>query len=444
MSGKNTTIKNRAPAPIQITAEQILREAHDRGIESIARAPKQFITDREELTFYQQGKRKDFEDQLQRQRSNIGVWCKYALWEASQLDFERARSVFERALDVDYRNPTIWLKYAEMEMKNKFINHARNVWDRCVTLLPRVDSFWYKYSYMEEMLGAIDNARHIFERWMAWEPDDLAWAAYIKFEMRQNQKEKARELYERYIKLWPTSRAYLKYARWEEEQKERSLARRIYERALVELHPQEKKEKLILSFARFEERCKEFDRARVIYQYAMENCSQLNLTGDLEELKLEYLAFERRHGDREGVENVLMAQQREKYEKSLEIDPFNYDLWFDYLRMEEIDTDFEQIRNLYERSVRQVPILKEKLYWKRYIYLWINYAVFEELTAKNFERARDIYKRCLDIIPHKTFTFGKIWILAAQLEVRNHNLGEARKILGRAIGTILFSFVFHY
>ncbi len=28
-----------------------------------------------------------------------------------------ARSIWERALDVDYRNIAIWLKYAEMEMR---------------------------------------------------------------------------------------------------------------------------------------------------------------------------------------------------------------------------------------------------------------------------------------------------------------------------------------
>ena len=52
---------------------------------------------------------------------------KYAAWEESQNEFERARSVYERCLDVDYRNTTVWLKYAEMEMKHKMINHARNV-----------------------------------------------------------------------------------------------------------------------------------------------------------------------------------------------------------------------------------------------------------------------------------------------------------------------------
>lgn len=101
----------------------------------------------------------------------MGNWLKYAAWEASQKEWERARSVYERALDTDYKHQPTWLRYAEvgtavllsgcralskravammrgaacvvqMEMKNKFINHARNLWDRAVTLLPRCDVFW--------------------------------------------------------------------------------------------------------------------------------------------------------------------------------------------------------------------------------------------------------------------------------------------------------------
>ena len=151
----------------------------------------------------------------------------YAQWEEAQKDFRRARSVWERAMDVNYTSVTLWLKYAEMEMRHRFINHARNVWDRAVrselalkaesvrhrfpwsrrqcrsqwlanirggtaecrdnlcyrascSLLPRVDQLWYKYIHMEEMLGNVAGARQIFERWMAWEPDHHGWAAYIK------------------------------------------------------------------------------------------------------------------------------------------------------------------------------------------------------------------------------------------------------------------------
>jgi crooked neck len=185
--GSSLQPKNRGAAAIQITAEQLLREAKERGLEEVERAPTQFITDKEELLQYQAAKRKDFEDQLRRNRQHFGIWCRYGLWEASLNEFERSRSVFERAIDVDYRQQMIWVKYAEMEMKHKFVNHARNIWDRCVTLHPRVDTFWYKYTYMEELVGAAEAARQVFERWMQWEPDDLAWGAYIQFEMRQGE-----------------------------------------------------------------------------------------------------------------------------------------------------------------------------------------------------------------------------------------------------------------
>ncbi len=324
-------------------------------------------------------------------------------------------------------------------MKNKFINHARNVWDRAVTLHPRVDTYWYKYSYMEEMVEAVDNARQIFERWMAWEPDDMAWAAFIKFEMRQGQIERARAVYERYVALLPTCRAYLKYAHWEEKNHQRGLTRRVYERSLVELHPHERTEKLLINFARFEERCKEYERARVVYQYALgqvENNDSVsgNKEEEVSELKKEFVAFEKRHGDKASIDDVIVSQRREKYEELLRTDRFDYDTWFDYIRLEEAEQDADRVRAVYTRAVASVPPVLEKRYWRRYVYLWINYALFEELTERDLSRARAVYKACLDVIPHRVFTFGKMWLLAAQLEVRVKDLAAARRILGQGIG----------
>ena len=87
----------------------------------------------------------------------------------------------------------------------------------------------------------------------------------------------------------------------------------------------------------------------------------------------------------------------------------------------------------------------EKQYWKRYIYIWINYALYEELEAKvrylqintnvqDNERTREIYKTILKIIPHKRFSFNKLWIMYAHFEIRRRNLEAARKIFGHAIG----------
>jgi crooked neck len=47
-----------------------------------------------------------------------------------------------------------------------------------------------------------------------------------------------------------------------------------------------------------------------------------------------------------------------------------------------------------------MPPATDKKFWKRYIYLWINYAVFEELQAENNERAAAIYEMALSKIPH--------------------------------------------
>ena len=101
-------IKNKAVADLQISAEQILLEAYERK-EQPLKAPKQSITDEEELRDYQGRKRKEYEDALRRNRLNTGQWIRYAVWELDQREFDRARSVFERALDVDSTNVPLWI-----------------------------------------------------------------------------------------------------------------------------------------------------------------------------------------------------------------------------------------------------------------------------------------------------------------------------------------------
>ena len=127
----------------------------------------------------------------------------------------------------------------------------------------------------------------------------------------------------------------------------------------------------------------------------------------------------------------------------------DYDTWFDYLRLLESEGDFPVIREAYEKAIAQLPpiqvrlidqkdhfrsyflplLSQEKRYWRRYIYLWINYALFEELEAEDVERTRDVYKACLNLIPHKKFTFAKIWLYYAQFELRQKQIASVRKIL---------------
>ncbi len=107
----------------------------------------------------------------------------------------------------------------------------------------------------------------------------------------------------------------------------------------------------------------------------------------------------------------------------------DYDTWFDYIRLLESEEDIEQIRDAYEKAIAQIPPISEKYYWRRYIYLWIYYALFEELKAVDMEKAREVYSMCIKVIPHKKFTFAKIWLMYAKFEIRQRNLQNARKIL---------------
>ena len=68
--------------------------------------------------------------------------------------------------------------------------------------------------------------------------------------------------------------------------------------------------------------------------------------------------------------------------QEVKTNPSNYDAWFDYLRLMESEAEPDAVREVYERAIANVPPAEEKRLWRRYIYLWINYALYEELIAK--------------------------------------------------------------
>ncbi|KAL2305610.1 hypothetical protein Nmel_003492 [Mimus melanotis] len=189
-------------------------------------------------------------------------------------------------------------------------------------------------------------------------------------------------------------------------------------------------EHLYVAFAKFEENQKEFERVRVIYKYALDRIPKQ----DAQNLFKNYTIFEKKFGDRRGIEDIIVSKRRFQYEEEVKANPHNYDAWFDYLRLVESDADAEAVREVYERAIANVPPIQEKRHWKRYIYLWINYALYEELEAKDAERTRQVYQACLELLPHKKFTFAKMWLLYAQFEIRQKNLPLARRALGTSIG----------
>jgi crooked neck len=97
------------------------------------------------------------------------------------------------------------------------------------------------------------------------------------------------------------------------------------------------------------------------------------------------------------VESTVLGKRRIQYEDEVSHDGRNYDVWFDYVRLEEDalrtlreeggtkeeeDATVERVRDVYERAVAHVPPGQEKRHWRRYIFLWLNYALFEESETK--------------------------------------------------------------
>jgi crooked neck len=101
---------------------------------------------------------------------------------------------------------------------------------------------------------------------------------------------------------------------------------------------------------------------------------------------------------------VVLQARRQTLEQKLDDEQDNYDLWFDYCNLEEQAADcpekIERIRAVYERAIVNLPPASDKRFWKRFIYLWINFAIFEEQIAMDREKAQLIYEKILSLIPH--------------------------------------------
>ena len=94
---------------------------------------------------------------------------------------------------------------------------------------------------------------------------------------------------------------------------------------------------------------------------------------------------------------MVLLKRRNQIEENLIKNPCDYESWFDYVRLEEQceEVRVDAIRDVYERAISNKPASDEKQAWRRYIYLWLNYAVFEEQTTQDIERARAVYEKSL-------------------------------------------------
>ena len=235
----------------------------------------------------------------------------------------------------------------------------------------------------------------------------------------------------RFLEVHPSLAGYLKVVKLEVRSRNREGARALLERIITDLGNEAMVEEYFLEFSRFEVRNREYERAREIFKFGLKEIPK----DKAKKLYEEYVNFEKEHGTKEKIDEVVLGERRGIYKDLLAQNQLNYDTWINLVTLEEAAGNVQKTREVYEAAVKCVPPAEEKRFWKRYIFLWYNYAAFEEEVAKDPHRANEVYERAVKLVPHKKFTFSKLWLFYSQLHLRCNDLDKARKILGRAIGT---------
>ena len=433
----------------QVTSKEILDVAFEKS-KSKFTTPRQTIQDTEELQSYQQTKRKEFEQHINKNRLNLGQWTRYAKWEIeNNHDFPRARSILERALDVNIQHVPFWIQYIQLELSHKNINHARNLMERAINTLPRVNKLWFLYVQTEEMLKNYPMVRAVFERWLDWHPDTSAWDAYINFEARYEEKENVRTIFKKYVHEFPNAGTWYKWIKYEMENNRDDVntVRAVFESAvdtllsnkLEENDDDEEFATIISSWTSWEVSCGEASRANEIFKLLLDNkTNKLEISDQTKSsIYTAFVEFEKNFGNKDSIEQSVLIKRRIKYEQEIQNDPYDYDSWWKYMTLLQNSLNKSDLENAFKKVTGNVVHDKHKsIKWRRYIMFWIWYAFWEEMTNNNPDSAREIWNNCLKVIPHKLSTFAKVWIGYSEFELRNSEdgLAKARKILGRAIG----------
>lgn len=407
------------------------------------------INDLEEFKSFQTLKRNEFEQHVGKNRLNYKQWLQYARWEIENShDYARTRSIYERALKVDFQYVPFWTHYVKFELINKNVNHARNLLERAISILPKENSLWFLYVQQEEILKNYQGVRNIFDKWITWHPDTSVWNAYISFEKRYHETDKIRNLFQKYISDHPSGNTWIKWVSFEKlckidlDQIQR--IRSTFELCLDTMLSDDKLKDddnivdLVVMWTDWEASCNEYERGEAIFTNILNNNFFFLSEPKLNDIYKAYKTFKKVYFDQNDVESDLFIQSKLNYEHLLKEYEYDSDLWLKYINICQFNNDLNTVKTLFKKSITYIPNDNSKtIKWKRYIFLWIKYALWEEFTNKDIMAAKKVWDDCLTLLKKKKITFGKIWIHIAQFHLRNdgeNGLMLFRKILGTQIG----------
>ncbi|KAL7067464.1 hypothetical protein ACR3K2_21050 [Cryptosporidium serpentis] len=463
-------VKNKSPAPIQITMEQILRESllHSQEIDegrnlATTKYGSVELQHKDEIDDYRIKRRKEFEDAIRRKKWQIGIYLNYAKWEIIQEDYDRARSIFERALQIDYENTIIWRRYIHMEIVVGNINGARNLFERVTKLLPRQDEFWYRYCQMEEILCNYINTRYIYGKWIKWKPDDKAYLSYIKFEERCKEIDLARRVFIDYISSRPSEVAFILFGKFELLHNNLKGVKQVYQLTIEYLENNEELRvdfgaKLFLFFANIELNQSLFDNAIDILNKGLELIATPSERVALKEqlMSLHKIQTEERLDE----SSFWINEKSDMYMEAIKGNPLDYDTWFDYGIFATHYLDSNSILQLSKELIENPPPVNDAFVWEKFMYSCLLFANYLE-RSQNLDGAKEIFEKLVkwvggtvmrkkmsyideERIKSSEIVLSVIYRYYAEFYIRQLDLQKARTILGQGLGKTSSPDLFRY
>ncbi|KAH7648380.1 hypothetical protein FG379_000304 [Cryptosporidium bovis] len=467
-------VKDKTSAPVQITVEQILKEtysgyAENKNVQSSYNERNEFheFRDSDELDEYVIRRRKEFEDIIRKKRWKISLYLSYAKWEALQHNFNNSRSIFERALNINYEHTRIWREYINMEIINGNINNARNLYERVIRLLPMVDEFWIKYVQMEQILKNYINVRHIFNNWIKWKPCKNIYFQYCKFEEECGEIELARNILNNLISSYPTQEAFLALARFELRYNNMASIKKIFDQMVyfyksssTQINP-----KTVVFFADVFVNEGKLEEAINIYNQGI----SLTEAQDRQFLKEKlFIVYKLEKKQRVDDTDEWKLNKIKQYRDVLSCNPIDFDHWFDFSIFAFQYLKPEDVQKIFDDFSKVSPPKDDIIEFEKYIYSHFLYLYYFETNISN---SSTIINKTLNSLINQIDAFkenknksinstskpinsslneecsrilSEVFIFFSGNQIRNGNLPSARKILGAGLGRIPCSRLFDY
>ncbi|RNF12848.1 crooked neck [Trypanosoma rangeli] len=446
---RRSVFRDARASQAQLTAAQLIADAQEmqRGAGPVNDSTRVVINSREELALYRQKTRAELEERVKRGYTFLGNWVKYARWEAQQKDFERMRSILERAVKFHGTDPMLWRDYAELEEEHGFVNHARAVWDRGVTALPAATDLWLKYLVLEQAAGQENRARDVFNRWLSGTtPPTCAWELYALFEAQCQRADACRSAIRRYVEAHGTVETWLFYGATELSvlgNVERAV--KVYETAMESLPKSytngEIDCRIPLAWADALTVAKKYEEARRVYHRMLQECASVSA---LDNIFAAYSHFERLYGDNKNCEAVAVLVAKAMYKQRIIRNPYDFDAYVSQYLILRDTVQHSNEDNAKNESASEEALMcltsavrtdvygsKDPTAVQRQAVIVMEYARFME--GRDLTAARGALASCIRNFPFQKAWCPRLWVEAAALEQRHGSYSQARRLLGAAL-----------